>query len=215
MEKDPVWLRLISTAPQRPSRKAAAEMEWTLKMGKHKRRRFSNGLAQPSKLRKTVAASPSAPEHDGHVGIDMSPRISVQFCPEYRAQHEEAELLVMQMVHASSAFHKFYFLPADERPPANYEPVSLHKMLLQPHGRIVPTGNTPILWKVQVARLIAEAALKFDWLETRCRWGPWGHCRDVLQIASLCCCGGTETDPSICSSCSYGSSVLSFCQVQK
>ncbi|KAH8744204.1 hypothetical protein F5883DRAFT_590731 [Diaporthe sp. PMI_573] len=170
-EKDPIWLRVVSMAPQRPCRKTADDMEWTPEPGKHKRRRSSDGLAPPSKLPKTAAASPGAPEHDGHVGIDILPRNLIQFCPEYLAQHEEAELLVMQMVDASSAFHKFYFLPADERPPANCEPVSLHKMLLQDHRRIVPIGNTQILWKVQVARLIAEAALQFDWPETRCRWG--------------------------------------------
>lgn len=170
-EKDPVWLRVVSMAPQRPSGRAADDVECTPETGKRKRRRSSDGLAPPSKLRKTVTASPSVPEHDGHVGTGALSQNPIQVCPEYLAQHEEAELLVMQMVDASSAFHKFYFLPADERPPADCEPVSLHKMLLQHNRRIVPIGNTQILWKVQIARLIAEAALQFDWPETRCHWG--------------------------------------------
>lgn len=169
-EKDPVWLRVVST-PQMSSRKGSNDMECVPGTGKHKRRRSSDGLAPPSKLRKTVTASPRAPEHDGLVKIDKPPQNPIQVCPEYLAQHEEAELLVMQMVDASSAFHKFYFLPADERPPANCEPLSLHKMLLQHHRRILPVGDRQILWKVQVARLISEAALQFDWPETRCHWG--------------------------------------------
>ncbi|KAH6648702.1 hypothetical protein BKA67DRAFT_575565 [Truncatella angustata] len=172
-EKDPVWLRVVSVAPDTTSAGTAAERGRTPEMKGHKRRRSSDAAILPTKMRKTDTGPVHVSEYGDNVVIGTLTQNPIQVCPEYLAQHEEPELLAMQMVDASSAFHRIYFLPADERPPENCEPVSLYKMLLErPDPQIAHrNAQTGTLWKVQVARLIAEAALRFDWPETRCQWG--------------------------------------------
>ncbi|KAI1343165.1 hypothetical protein F5Y15DRAFT_427613 [Xylariaceae sp. FL0016] len=108
--------------------------------------------------------SPPPPPPAKTRSVDSSMREAgyahIQVCPEYLAPHKESGLLAMQIVEApdTGTFHRVYFLPANKQ----CEQKSLASVLQQ---------RNSILWRVRVARLLAEAALRFDCPGvTRCRW---------------------------------------------
>ena len=99
----------------------------------------------------------------------------IQMCPEHLSQHGEPNLLAMQIVAMSTVRHRIYFLPADKRPVNERSPFTLADLLdNHDNTQIVKMcthhGNA-FLWRVHVARLIAEAVLRYDCPESTCRWG--------------------------------------------
>lgn len=178
-EKSLVWLRVVSGSSNEIT---APEPQHKLESNGLERRRSSDAIMPPSKTCKTDAGPFSTHQDDMVMNQTRHP---IQVCPEHFTQYEEFEVLAMQMVDASNAFHKIYLLPADKRPPEKCKPVSLAKMLLERHKPQMAVGDTETLWKVQVARLIAEAVLRFDCPQTRCQWDKEGVMFYTLQTSNF------------------------------
>ena len=85
----------------------------------------------------------------------------IQVCPEYLAQHEGTDRVVMQMVDARGSPHRIYYLPKHLRPLDDGH-ITLPDLLY----RISKQGDYKyryrMSWRVHMARLIAEAALRFN-----------------------------------------------------
>ncbi|KAI1132637.1 hypothetical protein F5Y10DRAFT_230985 [Nemania abortiva] len=171
----PIWFRVVSETNV-SSAAVTTKTQQEQEANRLKRRRSSEALIPPAKTSKTEARPLS--RHQSDTAIDtqsLGTPILIQICPEYLEQHEEPQFLAMQMNDSPNVIHNIYFLPAKKRPSEECKPVSLDTMLIEPHNP-VEGDEGHLFWQVRVARLIAEAALRFDCPAARCRW----HRGDIM-----------------------------------
>jgi hypothetical protein len=182
-DKDLTWLRVVSAVckvnsnpahePEQPRTPVAIEIPFVPESAGHKRKLSADAALPPSKMLRPDAGRGVRRRTDPELYI-LSQDIpnQIQVCPEYLVHHEGPDLLAMQMGDASSVCHSIYFLPANKRPLEKCEPISFANMLRECKrpGMALKRGQD-LVWIVRVARLIAEAVLRFDWPDSRCRWG--------------------------------------------
>lgn len=180
-EKGLIWLRVVSIVSEvnqnsahdseRPSDPVFPEIHLKPGTVSRKRQLSSDAALPPSKTSRTDTGHGTRRKTDPAIyGL-----AHIQVCPEYLAQHEGSNLLAMQMGDVSSVYHRIYFLPAEKRPLEKCEPISLANMLLErkkPEMALMRGRKLDgLLWVVSVARLIAEAVLRLNWLDSSWQWG--------------------------------------------
>lgn len=140
-----------------------------------RKRRASSPESRASKAPKTSSQSVRRRSDPAPSSRDNIPSDGIQVCPEYLAQHDETDHAVMKMVDSSGCDHRVYYLPSDKRPCDSDNPISL-STLLDPQywaGReCQPEYRYGKLDKLRLARLIAEAVLRFDLHDSdpHCPW---------------------------------------------
>lgn len=183
-EKDLIWLKVVSgvykrdhSPAQDPGHLSPVATEESLPVATdrpdHKRSQPYDAELPPSKAQRPATGQNmrrlTGPTTDRPAYLVASP---IRFCPEYLAQHEGPNLLAMQMGDASSVLHRIYFLPASLRPREDSMPISLNTLLRERRNlEITRRGSANgVFWIIRVARLVAEAFLRFDRYEPRGEW---------------------------------------------
>lgn len=91
----------------------------------------------------------------------------IRVCPEYLAQYEKHNVLVMQMEDPRGTSHNVYYLPSSGRPCDDLDdgvawPISLWELLDLIDEQTEYEVLCDLPWQVHTARLVAEAVLRFD-----------------------------------------------------
>ncbi|KAI8956057.1 hypothetical protein F4801DRAFT_525208 [Xylaria longipes] len=126
---------------------------------------------QPSRKRK-ASPMPSEPvakaqktgpwDSPRHTDPALHLTSSIELCPEFLTQHDMTKHAVMKMVDSGGVDHSMYYLAQEERSAYGLKNITLDELLAnrqQPKYRPLMASRYS---KLRLARLIAEAVLRFD-----------------------------------------------------
>lgn len=123
-----------------------------------KRRASSTPLEPPCKLQMT---KPGQGRRMTDSGLHLPSGIEV--CPEYLMQHDTAECAIIKMTDSSGCDYRIYYLPQAKRSAygARAKDITLRQVLNNRHDKKYKRSWN-LLWIVRLARLVAEAVVRFD-----------------------------------------------------
>jgi hypothetical protein len=128
---------------------------------------FSGDSEPPSKIAKTRQGQNKRRLTNSSMDTQLTltnNNSDTQVCPEYLAQLDRGDLVVMKMK-TTECRHQINYLPPDKRPHGS---ITLPEMLRK-IDKETYKYKCNISWRIYVSRLIAEAVLRFDWRDSKRR----------------------------------------------
>jgi hypothetical protein len=146
-------------APQKRDKESLSpESEGATPHVSSRKRRASSTPPEPAF--KTPKTRPGQPHRHSDLAVRISS--SIELCPEFLTQHDTTEHAVMKIVDNGGCGHNIYYLAQEERLAYGVRYMTLDKLLKNRRSHRYCTALTSLFSRLRLARLIAEAVLRFD-----------------------------------------------------